>query len=104
MGETAIEKARQSDPDLLICDLNLLGRSGMELWDSIRQERQGEPLPAMFLSATQAPDVIRRSEGAVGTYYLRKPFDPDVLLALVEQALAPQRSARCHSSPQPASV
>ncbi len=102
--ETAIETARQSDLDLLICDLNLLGRGGMALWESIKQERQAESLPAMFLSAAQAPDVIRRSDGAGGTYYLRKPFDPEVLLALVEQALAPQRAARCHASPQPAAV
>jgi CheY-like chemotaxis protein len=76
----------------------------MELWESIKQERPAEPLPAMFLSAAQAPDIIRRGDGAGGTYYLRKPFAPEVLLTLVEQALAPHRSVRREPSPLPASL
>jgi hypothetical protein len=41
----------------------------------------------MFLSRTQVPDIIRRSQEAGGAYFLRKPFDPQVLLELVDKAL-----------------
>jgi CheY-like chemotaxis protein len=41
----------------------------------------------MFLSGAQIPDIIRRSHAAGGTYYLRKPFDPEVLVELVQKAL-----------------
>jgi CheY-like chemotaxis protein len=41
----------------------------------------------MFLSGAQIPDVIRRAHAAGGVYYLRKPFDPPVLLELVDKAL-----------------
>jgi len=44
-------------------------------------------VPVMFLSGAQIPDIIRRSHAAGGTYYLRKPFDPEVLLELIQKAL-----------------
>ena len=44
-------------------------------------------VPMMFLSPAQAPDIIRRHDGYGGTYYLRKPCEPRVLLQLLEQVL-----------------
>ncbi|MHB8901140.1 MAG: hypothetical protein ACYC6Y_20520, partial [Thermoguttaceae bacterium] len=44
-------------------------------------------VPVMFLSGAQIPDIIRRSHAVGGTYYLRKPFDPGVLVELVDKAL-----------------
>jgi DNA-binding NarL/FixJ family response regulator len=33
------------------------------------------------------PDIVRRSHEAGAAYYLRKPFDPEVLIELVSKAL-----------------
>jgi hypothetical protein len=33
------------------------------------------------------PDVIRRSRAAGCRYYVRKPYDPNALLLLIQQAL-----------------
>ena len=60
----------------------------------------------MFLSATQIPDIIRRSHDAGGAYHVRKPFDPDVLTELVDKALwTPQwgrdRPRRMHTAAVP---
>ena len=33
------------------------------------------------------PRLVRRSHAAGGSYYLRKPFDPEVLIELVSKAL-----------------
>jgi DNA-binding NarL/FixJ family response regulator len=46
-----------------------------------------EDVPMMFVSATQLPDIVRRSHDAGGAYYLRKPLDPEVLVELVGKAL-----------------
>ena len=52
-----------------------------------KQEAGLGDVPLMFLSGAQIPDIIRRAHAAGGTYYLRKPFDPQVLLELVDKAL-----------------
>jgi CheY-like chemotaxis protein len=86
-AEGAIECVRQSTPDLIIADINISGHSGIQLCERIKRDEGLADVPAMFLSRTQVPDIIRRSQQAGGSYFLRKPFDPQVLLELVDKAL-----------------
>lgn len=74
-------------PDLILSDINLGGHSGLEMCEKIQRQENAKDVPVMFLSGAQIPDIIRRSHEAGGSYYLRKPFDPEVLLDLVDKAL-----------------
>jgi CheY-like chemotaxis protein len=85
--DAAKDFVRTSIPDLIISDINLNGRSGLELCEEIKGDPAMRNIPVMFLSGAQIPDIIRRSHAAGGTYYLRKPFDPGVLVELVDKAL-----------------
>jgi two-component system, chemotaxis family, chemotaxis protein CheY len=87
-AEEALAAAEANPPDLILCDVNLQGESGPELCDRIRQQPGLEHVPVMFLSGAQLPDIIRRSYATGGIYCLRKPFDPGVLVELIDQALA----------------
>ena len=86
-AEGAIAAAESSPPDLIISDVNLHGHSGLEMCERIRENAALREVPVMFLSGAQVPDIIRRSDALGGTYYLRKPFAPDVLVELIETAL-----------------
>ena len=86
-AEQAIAAAEESPPDLIVSDINLHGHSGLEMCERIKQLKSLQDVPVMFLSGAQIPDVIRRSHAVGGTYYLRKPFDPEVLVELINKAL-----------------
>ncbi len=86
-AEEAVASAELSPPDLIISDINLQGESGLGMCERIRQTPGLADVPVMFLSGAQIPDIIRRSHAAGGTYYLRKPFDPEVLVELIDKAL-----------------
>ncbi len=86
-AEAAIEFAASDPPDLIISDINLDGHSGLEMCERIKEDPSLKNVPVMFLSGAQIPDIIRRSHAVGGTYYLRKPFDPEVLIELVDKAL-----------------
>ena len=86
-AQEAVELAASDPPDLIISDINLSGHSGLQLCEQIKQNPALKDVPVMFLSGAQIPDIIRRSHAVGGTYYLRKPFDPGVLLELVDKAL-----------------
>ena len=86
-SEAALKAALDEQLDLIICDTNLEGESGLELCREIRLMDGNQEVPFMFVSSSQAPDIIHRAHEAGGAYYLRKPFDPEVLLELVEKAL-----------------
>jgi len=83
----AIEAVETIIPALIISDINLQGHSGLEMCEEIKQNEAMADVPVMFLSGAQIPDIIRRSHAVGGSYYLRKPFDPEVLVELVDKAL-----------------
>jgi len=86
-AESAIEFARVNPLDLIVSDINLDGHSGLEMCERIKEDQGLKDVPVMFLSGAQIPDIIRRSHAVGGTYYLRKPFDPEVLVELIDKAL-----------------
>lgn len=87
-GREAAMKAAATLPlDLIVCDANLNGESGLDLCQEIRETETLSDVPLMFVSSSQRPDIIRRTHEAGAAYYLRKPFDPEVLIELVNKAL-----------------
>ena len=86
-ADSAAIAVRRSAPELIICDVNVAGYSGLVMCEELRRHPGLADVPVMFLSANQTPDIIRRTHTAGGTYYLRKPYDPKVLLQLVERAV-----------------
>ncbi len=86
-AQAAIEFAAMQTPDMILSDINLGGHSGLEMCERIKEDEALKSVPVMFLSGAQIPDIIRRSHAVGGTYYLRKPFDPGVLVELVDKAM-----------------
>jgi len=86
-SQAALKAARSLPLDLIICDVTLGSESGIDLYKSIRQMPGCIDVPVMFVSSHQLPDIVRRSHEAGAAYYLRKPFDPEVLIELVSKAL-----------------
>jgi len=83
---SALRIARTEALDLVICDVNVGGNSGLELSRELRLPGM-QDVPVMFISRTQLPDIVRRSHEAGAAYYLHKPLDPEVLIDLVGKAL-----------------
>jgi CheY-like chemotaxis protein len=89
-GRAAAAAIRAAVPDLIIADINLAGYNGMTVCEQLVHDAGVAHVPVMFLSSAQVPDIIRRAH----TYFVRKPFEPTVLVALVAKALpAEQLSA-----------
>ncbi|ADB16230.1 response regulator receiver protein [Pirellula staleyi DSM 6068] len=83
----AIKAAQTLPLDLIISDVMIGSDSGLALCQKMRQMPGVQDVPLMFISSSQGPDIVRRSHEAGGAYYLRKPFDPEVLIELVAKAL-----------------
>ena len=85
--DEALAAADDRTPDLIIADTNFNGISGQEVCEAHQRQPGLETVPVMYLSGGQIPDIIRRHDDMGGSYYLRKPFDSDVLLELADKAL-----------------
>jgi DNA-binding response OmpR family regulator len=86
-ANAARKAARALNLDLITCDVSIDGERGLDLCQELRMESHNSDVPLLFVSGHQAPDIIRRAHDAGGAYYLRKPFDPNVLIELVGTAL-----------------
>jgi DNA-binding response OmpR family regulator len=84
-GDSGIERARADDVDLVVLDLMLPGRSGMEVLEWLRDARPG--LPVIVLTALD--DVEHRVTGldAGAADYLTKPFSLSELAARIRAQL-----------------
>ncbi len=85
--EAALKAVRSLPLDLIICDVELHGQSGLELCRDLRREPNAADVPVIFVASGPLLEVLRQAHEAGGAYYLRKPFDPDVLMGIVEKAL-----------------
>jgi two-component system, OmpR family, copper resistance phosphate regulon response regulator CusR len=80
-GDRALEEAAASEYDLVILDVLLPGRSGLEVCRELRAH--GCAMPILMLTARDAVDQRVEGLDAGADDYLTKPFDFEELLARV---------------------
>ncbi len=88
-GDTALERARSSPPDVVVLDLGLPGRDGI---DTLRELRRISNVPVVIVTARgdETDRIIGLELGADD--YVVKPFSPRELVARVRAVL--RRSER----------
>lgn len=84
-GHEAFELALQARPDLIILDLMMPGRSGLEVLDQLREVIPNGATRVIVMSAWGHADEAALKAGA--DRFVTKPFDPDELTAIVEDVL-----------------
>jgi CheY-like chemotaxis protein len=86
-GDESLELARRLQPDLIILDMMMPGRSGLEVLEELRGDPNLGSTPVIMLTA-RARQADREAAAAAGAdRYLAKPFSPLELISLVEELL-----------------
>lgn len=79
-GDSALRIVRESRPALLVLDVHMPKRTGIEVLRTLRREL-GEPGPRILVLTTQAQaDSEARIREAGADDFLGKPVDPEVVL------------------------
>lgn len=86
-GSDALRMAKSTRPHLVLLDIRLPDADGLDVCQQLTDGESTCGIPVIILSGMERPDIIRRSRGAGCQYFVRKPYDPNALLVLVEQAL-----------------
>lgn len=73
-GHDAVDVIRAKQPDLLILDVMLPGRSGFDILADIRSEGPGEGLPVLMLTARGQTKDRETAERLGATRFMTKPF------------------------------
>jgi DNA-binding response OmpR family regulator len=83
----AKQLAWSHETDLVLLDLRLPDQDGFELCAELADHPRTCGIPIIVISGLDSPDIVRQTRSSGGSYYVRKPYDPNVVLALIEQAL-----------------
>ena len=86
-GNDALAKAQQTNPDLIVLDMMMPGKSGMEVCEILRSQPQFKETLIMFLTALsdEATQIKGLSTGADD--YLSKPVSPNIFITKVQSLL-----------------
>jgi signal transduction histidine kinase len=89
-GETAVEKALSTKPDLILMDIFLKDSiDGIEVAQRIKRKVD---IPVIFLTADSSKDTIQRAKITEPFGYLVKPVDSSVLITNIDLTLQKQIS------------
>lgn len=86
-GEPGLALARSERPCAVLLDLRLPDVDGFTVCEQLDNDPTTCHIPVIILSGMSRPDIIRRARAAGCTYYVRKPYDPNALLLLIESAI-----------------
>ena len=70
-------------PDLVLLDLNMPKKGGMEVLKEIKQEKSLRSIPAVVLTTSQSPEQVAQSYELGGNGYIVKPASYKELVDLM---------------------
>ena len=86
-GQEALELAVERTPDLMVLDVMMPKLDGYELTRRVRAEAALRSIPVILLTARSQESDIDRGFEVGADDYLKKPFNPDELVARVRAVL-----------------
>jgi DNA-binding response OmpR family regulator len=86
-GSEGLEKARKESPDLIVLDLMLPGLDGYQICGILKHDRRYMKIPILILTARAQPKDYELGIKVGADAYVTKPFEPQTLLAKIEDLL-----------------
>jgi CheY-like chemotaxis protein len=86
-GESALALAERDAPDLILLDVMIPSPDGWKVAEELARRPATRDIPIVFLTARADPVDERRAYELGGLGYVRKPFEPDDVAALVARVL-----------------
>jgi CheY-like chemotaxis protein len=84
-GDEALELAKQQPPDLIVLDVMLPRRNGLEVLAEMRRTPELAEVPVVIVTAWSY--AVGAASAAGADVFLSKPFEPDHLKHTVEELL-----------------
>ncbi len=89
-GENALALARGLHPDVLISDVIMPGKTGIEICRALKADPATATIPVILLTAKTQLEDRQAGFAAGATEYLTKPFSPIELITLIHKVLEGQ--------------
>jgi CheY-like chemotaxis protein len=79
--------ATASRPDLILLDLKLPKKDGLEVLEEIKTDPDLKVIPVIILTSSGAQNDLLKSYGLAANSYIRKPMNPRVFYKMISGVL-----------------
>ena len=84
----ALEQLEQDRPDLVLLDIAMPDRDGIDLCRELKNDPRTAEVPVFVVSARPGKDVVERAFAAGAEEFIRKPFENSDLITRIRDRLA----------------
>jgi DNA-binding response OmpR family regulator len=82
-GQQAIDMAKEINPDVIVLDVMMPEKTGLEACAEIKAIPELASVPVVLLTAMAESDDIKKGKDAGADEYLTKPFSPKELIDII---------------------
>lgn len=86
-GADGLEKLQESQPDVVITDINMPVMDGFEFIENVRQSQVSNRMPILVLTTESHQDMKMRAKNAGATGWIVKPFVPEKLIDAINRVM-----------------
>jgi len=86
-GQEGLEKAKNIEPDLILCDVMMPKMDGYKVCGLLKNDPRYSKIPLILFTARAQQDDQDVGDEVGADAYITKPFEPPVLLAKIEELL-----------------
>ncbi len=93
-GAACLEVLAETEPDLILLDIEMPDMDGFQTLEKIRQDFPGLKAPVAFLTAKKSMEMFERAAKLGSKQFMLKPFEPHRFLEQVKEltrAIKPYR-------------
>lgn len=90
-GEAAVKFLQENIPDLILLDIHMPVMDGFETLAAINKNAEASVIPVIFLTADDDSDTETRGLRAGAMDFIKKPFNPEVLLLRIKHTIELRR-------------
>ena len=83
-----MEVAKAHKPDLIVLDVGMPGRDGVELLEDLKRDPDTAGRPVVMLSGSLDPSHVAQARGLGAVAFLNKPINADVLDLVLDKYLS----------------
>ncbi|MBK6744734.1 MAG: response regulator [Hydrogenophilales bacterium] len=93
-GESALQRARQARPDVILLDAVMPGMDGFEVARRMKADPLTQPIPIVFMTGLTETEHVVAAFAAGGADYVTKPIKPAEVLVRIAAHMANARQMK----------
>jgi len=86
-GIQAMEMLKENRPDLILLDIMMPGKDGIEVLEDLAADKELSEIPVILLTAKGEQEDLERGAALGARGHITKPFDPEQMVRTVKAAL-----------------